>query len=99
MKYAPTATYKAICRKSVWKNNRVTMPKCSFASPAIYSFVLALSNRVVNVQEALYYYRRFRENSIIELYAVTDNTLALEGMDFLMGEFKRTGLYERMRVF
>ncbi len=71
------------------------MPKCSFASPAIYSFVLALSNRVVNVQEALYYYRRFRENSIIELYAGTDNTLALEGMDFLMGEFRRTGLYER----
>ncbi len=95
MKYAPTATYKAICRKSVWKNNRVMMPKCSFASPEIYSFVLALSNRVVNVQEALYYYRRFRENSIIELYAGTDNTLALEGMDFLMGEFRRTGLYER----
>ncbi len=100
MKYGPTATYKAISRKSLWEKYRLTMPKCSFESPAVYSLILALSNRVVNVREALYYYRRFRENSLVENgYAHKDgkpnNRLAIKAMVFLVEEFRRTGLYER----
>lgn len=100
MKYGPTATYKAISRKSLWEKYKLSMPKCSFESPAVYSLILALSNRVVNVREALYYYRRFRENSLIEIgYAGKDgkanNRLAIEAMQFLTDEFRRTGLYEK----
>ena len=100
MKYGPTATYKAISRKSLWKKYRLAMPKCSFESPAIYSLILALSNRTVNVREALYYYRRFRENSLVENgYAHKDgkpnNRLAIKAMDFLVEDFRRTGLYEQ----
>lgn len=99
MKYGPTATYKAISRKSLWEKYKLAMPKCSFESPAVYSLLLALSNRVVNVREALYYYRRFRENSLVENgYARKDgkpnNRLAIRAMDFLVEEFKRTGRYE-----
>jgi glycosyltransferase involved in cell wall biosynthesis len=99
MKYGPTATYKAISRKSLWTKYRLAMPKCSFESPAIYSLLLALSNRIVNVREALYYYRRFRENSLVENgYAHKDgkpnNRLAIKAMDFLVEEFRRTGRYE-----
>ena len=99
MKYGPTATYKAISRKSIWEKYQLAMPKCSFESPAVYSLLLALSNRVVNVREALYYYRRFRENSLVENgYAHKDgkpnNRLALKAMDFLLEEFRRTGRYE-----
>lgn len=101
MKYGPTATYKAISRKSLWKKYKLAMPKCSFESPAVYSLLLALSNRVVNVREALYYYRRFRENSLVENgYARKDgkpnNRLAIRAMDFLVEEFKRTGRYEEV---
>jgi len=100
MKYGPTATYKAISRRSLWVDNGVRMPSCSFESPAVYSLLLALSNRVVNVREALYYYRRFRENSLIENgYAHKDgksnNTLGVEAMAFLEREYRRTGLYQR----
>ena len=99
MKYGPTATYKAISRKSLWEKYKLAMPKCSFESPAVYSLILALSNRVVNVREALYYYRRFRENSLVENgYARKDgkpnNRLAVRAMDFLTEEFRRTGRYE-----
>lgn len=99
MKYGPTATYKAISRKSLWERSGVRMPSCSFESPAVYSLLLALSNRVVNVREPLYYYRRFRENSLIENgYALKDgssnNTLGVEAMTFLTEEYRRTGLYD-----
>ena len=99
MKYGPTATYKAISRRTLWEKYHLSMPKCSFESPAVYSLILALSNRVVNVREALYYYRRFRENSLVENgYARKDgkpnNRLAIRAMDFLVKEFRRTGRYE-----
>ena len=104
MKYGPTATYKAISRRTLWEKYHLSMPKCSFESPAVYSLILALSNRVVNVREALYYYRRFRENSLVENgYARKDgkpnNRLAIRAMDFLVEEFRRTGRYEEFAGF
>ena len=102
MKYGPTATYKSMSRRSLWTRWDVRMPDCSFESPAIYALVLALSTRVESVEEALYYYRRFRENSLIENgYAHPDgsanNTLGIEAMEYLLGEFHRCGLYEEYR--
>ena len=102
MKYGPTATYKSLSRRSLWEKYDIRMPDCAFESPAIYALVLALSGRVENVPEALYYYRRFRENSLIENgYARKDGspneTLGLEAMEFLVGEFRRCGLYETYR--
>ena len=102
MKYGPTATYKSLYRRSLWVRYSIRMPDCAFESPAIYALVLALSGRVESIPEALYYYRRFRENSLIETgYARKDGspneTLGLEAMAFLIGEFRRCGLYEEYR--
>ena len=99
MKYAPTATYKSMSRRALWVEHQIHMPSCSFESPAIYALVLALSKKVVSIPEPLYYYRIFRENSLIENgYANRDgtpnNTLGVEAMAFLMEEFKRCGIYE-----
>ena len=99
MKYGPTASYKMLVKRSLWIDNGVRMPSVSFESPAVYSLVLALGGRVESVREPLYYYRRFRENSLIENgYADKEgkpnNTLAIEAMGFLINEFKRCGLYE-----
>ena len=66
MKYGPTATYKALSKRSLWIDNDVRMPSCSFESPAVYALILALSRRIANGREPLYYYRRFREKSLIE---------------------------------
>ena len=99
MIYGPTACYKAMSRRELWIDNGVRMPSVSFESPAVYALVLALSNKIENVREPLYYYRRFRENSLIENgYAAKDgtpnNALALEAMEFLLKEFRRCGLYD-----
>ncbi len=100
MKYGPTASYKSLSRKELWLRYGIKFPSCSFESPAIYSLILALSNKVENVEEALYYYRRFRENSLIETgYRRKDgkanDTLGIEAMEFLLSEFKRCGIYEK----
>ncbi|MBQ3400808.1 MAG: glycosyltransferase [Lachnospiraceae bacterium] len=55
---------------------------------------------IAGVPEALYYYRRFRKNSLVETgYAgrdgAPDDRLALDAMDHLVGEFRRLGLYSR----
>lgn len=99
MIYGPTASYKAMSRRELWIQNGIQMPSVSFESPAVYALVLALSNRVENIREPLYYYRRFRENSLIENgYAAKDGTpnnrLGIEAMEFLMDEFRRCGLYD-----
>ena len=101
MKYGPTASYKAISKRSLWMDNDVRFPDCSFESPAIYALVLALAGeKSAYVPEPLYYYRRFRENSLVETaYAktpgVADNSLGVEAMAHLCRQFKERGLYER----
>ncbi|MBQ6451708.1 MAG: glycosyltransferase family 2 protein [Solobacterium sp.] len=102
MKYGPTATYKALSRRELWTRNHVRMPSCSFESPAVYALVLALCRKIINVREPLYWYRRFRENSLIETgYGNPDGsanlTLGTEAMRYLITEFKRCGLYEEYR--
>ena len=99
MKYGPTATYKSMSRRSLWERWQIRMPSCSFESPAVYALVIALSGRVESIPEALYYYRRFRENSLIETgYADRegrpDDRLGIDAMAYLVSEFRRCGLYE-----
>ena len=82
--------------------NHVAFPDCSFESPAVYALILALSGKVENVSEALYYYRRFRPSSLIETgYAAKDgsanNTLGVEAMRRLMEGFESRGLGEQYR--
>ncbi len=98
MKYGPTASYKAISRRALWTDNDVRFPSCSFESPAVYALILALANRIVSVREPLYWYRRFRENSLVETgYALAGGaanpTLGTEAMEHLVSEFLRLGLY------
>lgn len=101
MKYGPTASYKALSRRSLWVDNDVRFPDCNFESPAVYALVLALAgDRNSYVPEPLYYYRRFRANSLVETaYAkeqgVADNTLGIQAMAHLMAQFRARGLYER----
>lgn len=94
MKYGPVATYKSMSKRSLWMENGVRIPNCSCESPGVYSLILALSGKVANVRQPLYYYRRFRKGSLIENYSGKDNRLGIESLEFLVGEFKRTGLYD-----
>ena len=101
MKYGPTASYKAISKRSLWMENDVRFPDVAFESPAVYALVLALAGeRSAYVPEPLYYYRRFRENSLVETaYAkapgVADNTLGVQAMEHLIAQFRQRALYGR----
>lgn len=101
MRLGPTASYKAISRRSLWLDNDVRFPECPFESPAIYALLVALAGeRWAYVPEPLYYYRRFRPNSLVETaYAkkpgVADNTLGVEAMAYLCEQFRRHGIYEQ----
>lgn len=102
LKYAPTASYKAISQRALWIDNNIRFPECSFESPAVYALIVAVSGRIENVREALYYYRRFRENSLIETgYATRDgrpnNQMGLDAMKELLQGFRRCGLEETYR--
>ena len=100
MIYGPTASYKAVSKKSLWTDNGVRFPDCSFESPAVYSLILALSRKTVNVPEALYYYRRFRPQSLIETgYALKggapNNSLGADAMRHLRKAFEERGLADK----
>ena len=101
MKYGPTALYKSVYRRELWEKNGIRLPGCSFESPAVYALLVALAGRVVSVREALYDYRRFRENSLVETgYAKDgkpDSALGVAAMRHLISEFRRLGLYEQYR--
>ena len=99
MIYGSTASYKAISKRSLWTENGIHFPDCSFESPAVYALVLSAADRIVNIPEPLYYYRRFRPDSLIETgYAgkngEANNTLGIEAMEHLLSEFRRLGWYE-----
>ena len=100
MKYGPTATYKALSKRDLWICNSVRMPDCDFESPAVYALILALAGGVASVREPLYYYRRFREHSLIETgYAAKDgsanNRLGIDAMRYLLHAFQDRGLGEK----
>ena len=102
MIYGSTASYKAISRRDLWIKNGIRFPDCAFESPAVYALLLAAADRIVNIPEPLYYYRRFRPESLIETgYArkngEPNNTLGIEAMEHLQAEFRRLGLYEKYR--
>ena len=102
MKYAPTASYKSLFKKTLWTDHKIQMPPCAFESPAVYSLVLALAKKVVNVKRPLYHYRVGRAGSLIEVgYAAKDgsanNTLGTEAMEYLLSEFQRVGLYDTFK--
>ena len=100
MIYGPTASYKSISKKSLWTDNDLRFPSCSFESPAVYPLVVALSEKTARVPEALYYYRRYREGSLIETaYGGKDGRpdpgLGTDAMRSMIAEAKRLGIYEK----
>lgn len=103
MKYGPTACYKALSRKALWEPHGIRFPEDvrNFESPAVYSLLLALSKKPENINEPLYFYRRFRENSLIETgirpAAPTGKNDALKAMDHLLRGFERCGIRDKYR--
>lgn len=95
MKYGYTAIWKCMFAKDLLVRNQITFPDCHSEARAIYALLLAKSNKVVNVKEALYYYRRFRKGSLSSTPRTAKNAkvaVGLEAFDYLLDGFKRCGI-------
>ncbi len=98
LKYGNAAFGKYMVRRKLLLENNITLPNCHSEARAIYALILALSNRVENVHEALYYYRRFREGSLTtkpRKQEGKDVTVGVEAFEKLIQGFQRCGLYEK----
>ncbi len=98
MKYGYTAIWKCMFRKELFIEHEVLFPDCHSPARAVYALLLALSKRVENIHEALYYYRRFRSGSLSEVPRINqgdENAIGVLAMDNLLQGFERCGLYQQ----
>lgn len=100
MVYGESMAWKYMSKKRLWTDNNIEMPDCMSASHAVYALLLALSNKVVNVHEPLYYYRRFRKGSIVDTVGKSGNQkgiLGITALDYLVKGFRQCGLYQQYK--
>ena len=64
MLYGHTAIWKCLFKRKLFIDNDVWFPDCYSEARAVYALLIALSNNIVNVRRPLYYYRKFRKNSL-----------------------------------
>lgn len=96
MKYGYTAIWKCMFRKKLFTEYDIVFPDCHSEARAVYALLLAVSGRVENVHEALYYYRRFRSGSLSAKPRVNqgdENAIGVQALDQLLQGFRRCGLY------
>lgn len=96
MKYGNTAIWKCMIKKSLFIDNGIQFPDCHSPARSVYPLLLALGGKIVNVREGLYYYRRFRPNSLSEQPRVNngdENAVGILAFDNLLQNFMNCGLY------
>lgn len=96
MKYGYTAMWKCLFHKKLFTEYGISFPDCHSEARALYPLLLALSNRVENVHEALYYYRIFRKGSLTAQprpVHEAENAIGIQALDLLLQGFERCGLY------
>lgn len=96
MKYGYTAIWKCMFRKKLFTEHGIVFPDCHSEARAVYALLLAVSDRVENIHEALYYYRRFRSGSLSSKPRINhgdENAIGVQALDRLLQGFRRCGLY------
>lgn len=64
MIYGNVAIWKLLICKKYWIENNFKFDDCHSPATPLYALLIAKSNKIENVKEALYYYRRFRSGSL-----------------------------------
>lgn len=100
MIYGNLSIWKCLIKRKMFEIYAIEFPNCHSEAKAIYPLLLALSNKIVNVQEALYYYRRFRENSLTanpRKNKGDELAIGLNAFDALIDGFKKNNIYEEYK--
>ena len=95
--YGNTTPCKCLIRKRLFDEYSIEFPECHSPARGIYALLLALSNRIENVDSALYYYRIFRKGSLTEVPRenIEETEIGIQAFEYLLKEFKRCGIYQQ----
>lgn len=97
MKYGYTAIWKCMFSRELFDKWNIRFPNCHSEARAVYALLLAVSGEVENVHEALYYYRRFRKNSLTAKPRKNqgdENAIGIQALDNLLKGFESCHLFE-----
>ena len=94
MIYGNTAIWKLLTRRSLWTENKITFSDCHSEATPVYALLIAKANRIENVREALYYYRRFREGSLTMKPKLEKEheAVGIRAFEYLLKNFRERGL-------
>ncbi len=98
MIYGAAQIWKCMIKKTVFTEYGIKFPDCHGEAKAIYSLLLALSGGISNVEEGLYYYRKFRCGSLSEKPRENhgdENAVGLQSSDCLLQGFQEQGVYQK----
>ncbi|SET94870.1 Glycosyltransferase involved in cell wall bisynthesis [Lacrimispora sphenoides] len=98
MKYGYTAIWKCLVRKELFLKYEIEFPDCHSEAKAIYPLLLALSNKIINVSEGLYFYRRFRKDSLTAKPRQNNGdefAIGIRAFDALLQGFIKNGIYQK----
>ncbi|MBQ8626323.1 MAG: glycosyltransferase family 2 protein [Agathobacter sp.] len=98
MLYGYTAMWKCLFKKSLFVENDIVFPNCHSEARAIYPLLLAKANKVINVGEALYFYRKFRVGSLSDKPRTNggdEKAVGVNAFEFLIRGFERCNIYEQ----
>jgi hypothetical protein len=100
MKYGYTSIWKCLFKKELFDKYNITFPNCHSEARAVYAFIVAVSNKIANVEEGLYFYRRFRENSLSgnpRKNNGDEHALGLRAFEALIEKFSSAGIYDEYK--
>lgn len=98
MKYGYTAIWKCLVRRELFISYGIEFPDCHSEAKAIYPLLLAVSNKIINVNEGLYFYRRFRKDSLTAKPRQNNGdefAIGIRAFDALIQGFIQNGIYEK----
>ncbi len=97
MKYGYTPIWKCLFKKELFDRYHIEFPNCHSEAKAIYPLLVALSNSVVNVREGLYYYRRFRKDSLTAKPRKNNGdefAIGIKAFEELLKGFEKNSIFE-----
>lgn len=98
MKYGYTPIVKCLIKRALFMRYEIEFPDCHSEAKAVYPLLLALSNKIINVNEGLYFYRRFRKDSLSAKPRQNNGdefAIGLRAFDALLRGFVKNAIYQK----
>lgn len=94
MMYGYGAVWNLLVRREFWESNGFCFADCHSPAFPVYALMIAKANKIVNLREALYYYRLFRAGSLTMApqKSKEKRTVGIKAFEYLMENFREQGM-------